>query len=226
MSYLGTNKIGKMYLGSTEIAKAYLGSDLVYKKQPALPYDAEIEYLESTGTQYIDTGISCNADYTIYVEFNSAIGTEAIIGTRRSTRTKEHALVMASEGDVSYRSSNANTQTPSIALYDGYTASTWVSARCEREKLYIDNSLVAQISNWITFTSAIHYYLFGMCTNGSASNLGSKKIRAFKISNNGQMLLDMISVRVGTTGYMYDKVSNQLFGNRGTGNFVLGNDKN
>ena len=33
MSYIGTNKIGKMYLGSTEIAKAYLGNDLVYQNK-------------------------------------------------------------------------------------------------------------------------------------------------------------------------------------------------
>lgn len=29
-----------------------------------------------------------------------------------------------------------------------------------------------------------------------------------------------------TIGYMYDKVSGQLFGNQGTGNFILGADKN
>ena len=32
MSYLGTDKIGKMFLGDTEIAKAYLGTDLVFAK--------------------------------------------------------------------------------------------------------------------------------------------------------------------------------------------------
>lgn len=35
--------------------------------------------------------------------------------------------------------------------------------------------------------------------------------------------MDLISVRVGQVGYMYDKVSGQLFGNAGTGTFVLGN---
>lgn len=30
MSYIGTNKVGKMYLGDTAIGKAYLGEDLVY----------------------------------------------------------------------------------------------------------------------------------------------------------------------------------------------------
>ena len=36
---------------------------------------------------------------------------------------------------------------------------------------------------------------------------------------------DFIPVRVGSTGYLYDKVSGQLFGNAGTGDFVLGPDK-
>jgi hypothetical protein len=35
----------------------------------------------------------------------------------------------------------------------------------------------------------------------------------------------MIPVRIGTTGYMYDRVSGQLFGNAGTDDFILGNDK-
>ena len=35
---------------------------------------------------------------------------------------------------------------------------------------------------------------------------------------------DYIPVRVGQVGYMYDKVSHQLFGNSGTGNFILGPD--
>lgn len=33
MSYIGTNKVGKMYLGNTDIGKAYLGSTLVYNSQ-------------------------------------------------------------------------------------------------------------------------------------------------------------------------------------------------
>lgn len=35
---------------------------------------------------------------------------------------------------------------------------------------------------------------------------------------------DLIPVRVGTTGYMYDKISGQLLGNAGTGEFILGPD--
>jgi hypothetical protein len=42
---------------------------------------------------------------------------------------------------------------------------------------------------------------------------------------NDILVRDFIPVRVGNVGYMYDKVSGQLFGNSGTGNFILGPDK-
>lgn len=40
----------------------------------------------------------------------------------------------------------------------------------------------------------------------------------------GIYLIDLIPVRVGQVGYMYDRVSGQLFGNEGTGAFILGPD--
>ena len=42
--------------------------------------------------------------------------------------------------------------------------------------------------------------------------------------SNNQLLFDGIPVRAGQVGYLYDRVSGQLFGNSGTGSFVLGND--
>ena len=50
------------------------------------------------------------------------------------------------------------------------------------------------------------------------------KIYYFKIYDNGVLVRDFIPVRVGTTGYMYDSVSGRLFGNDGTGDFIVGAD--
>ena len=41
----------------------------------------------------------------------------------------------------------------------------------------------------------------------------------------GVSIFDFIPVRVGSIGYMYDRVSGQLFGNSGTGAFIIGPDK-
>ena len=47
-----------------------------------------------------------------------------------------------------------------------------------------------------------------------------------KITIGNNIKYDLLPVRVGQTGFMYDKISGQLFGNSGSGNFILGNDVN
>ena len=62
----------------------------------------------------------------------------------------------------------------------------------------------------------------------SSSSYEGKIYNAFIYDKNNEKILDLIPVRIGTTGYMYDKVSRKLFGNSGTGNFILppgGGDK-
>ena len=54
-------------------------------------------------------------------------------------------------------------------------------------------------------------------------SLGST-ISRWKLERDGVTLMDAIPVRVGTVGYMYDRVSNRLFGNSGTGAFIVGPD--
>jgi hypothetical protein len=49
-------------------------------------------------------------------------------------------------------------------------------------------------------------------------------VKKVALTYNGVCVFDAIPVRVGNVGYMYDKISGQLFGNAGTGDFILGND--
>ena len=47
----------------------------------------------------------------------------------------------------------------------------------------------------------------------------------FESIRNGEKVADIIAVRKDGVGYMYDRVSGQLFGNSGTGDFIIGPDK-
>ena len=68
-------------------------------------------------------------------------------------------------------------------------------------------------------------YLFNVNTPTAALNRsGEYRISSFKITKNNNAILDFIPVRINSTGYMYDKVSGQLFGNSGTDTFALGPD--
>ena len=58
MIYVGDKKVQKCFLGDERIGKVYQGNDLLYYNIPRLPIGyKEVEYIESNGTQYIDTGV-------------------------------------------------------------------------------------------------------------------------------------------------------------------------
>ena len=68
-----------------------------------------------------------------------------------------------------------------------------------------------------------NYYLF--CLNGTtATSFVKCQCKYCIVKKNNVIVRYFIPVRVGTVGYMYDRVSGQLFGNQGTGDFVLGPD--
>lgn len=50
------------------------------------------------------------------------------------------------------------------------------------------------------------------------------RIKNVKIYINDKLVRDFEAVRIGETGYMFDNVYNKLYGNNGTGNFILGPD--
>ena len=75
-----------------------------------------------------------------------------------------------------------------------------------------------------TYASNKGYHLFACYSQNKVGYKVSEKLRSCKVYVNDIQVCDLIPVRKGTTGYMYDKVSGTLYGNDGTGDFVLGND--
>jgi hypothetical protein len=78
----------------------------------------------------------------------------------------------------------------------------------------------------MVFTNTVPLLLFSM--NRANSTLYSScpiELYYCKLFKDDILVRDFIPVRVGNVGYMYDKVSKQLFGNQGTGAFILGPDK-
>ena len=57
----------------------------------------------------------------------------------------------------------------------------------------------------------------------------ASKVYSLKMWQGGTLVRDIAPVRVGSgssaVGYLYDRVSGELFGNAGMGAFVLGPDK-
>lgn len=207
-----------MYLGSTEIAQAYLGSAKVYQK---LPYDAQVEYLQSSGTQYIDTLVNLSSALSMQLNFSLtkiATSNSLLTGVWNDAGYPRAQLYVSSYGKFI----NSGNGTVSGITCGSPGTSTGEEALTNKKYNVIFNINAQGDSEDILSMSM---YIFARNNNnGSYLQYDGMRLYSCKMSSNDTLIRDFIPVRVGNVGYMYDKVSGQLFGNSGTGNFVLGND--
>lgn len=183
-------------------------------------YDAEIEYLESTGVQFIDTGIIPDADTGVYAHLEATSNADRYaIGLRDTTGNTRWCIGYNSiwyHGYGAYRNGltrSAETEAQLNWLNDGL----FVTHGSDRDNTQALTSL--------SFTPVNNIRIFGSAGVTGSAYVWEGRIYAFKVSQGSNIVMDLIPVRVGQTGYMYDKVSGRLLGNDGTGDFILGNDK-
>lgn len=207
------------------------GGNSSAKKGKKLPYDAEIEYLESTvppSEAYIDTGINYNSLYAYEITFATGDFNNSIWGARITTnwmRKGNHTITYVSHGRTCIYSSEINASSFVDFLYSN-NKHTILYQQSETVLLY--DGVGSWNMSWITEDIVpLNTYLFGY---NNAGNIGGARtnylnIYAYKVKDkDGNLIQDFIPVRVGNVGYFYDKVSGELFGNSSTGEFVLGPD--
>ena len=180
-----------------------------------LPYDAEVEYLESTGTQWIYTGYTesqcpyfsldvqpliTNVDAAMFGAYPDGYSVQQYLGRWR--------------------------------WFDGGWTLTDIPVDITRTTNITKNANGWFVDGEITKTSSglrgnLILALFGFNRDGGMSN-GTKSLRVNQLSlfdKNYSLVADFIPIRKGNIGYMFDRVSGQLFGNDGTGAFIIGPDK-
>ena len=219
-------EILQIMYGDTPVEKIMKGDSLVWP--PAEPlYDAQVEYLESSGTQYIDTGIVGSSNLSIkltcyYPKTSSSIASQGFIfGSRVANNSKQYGLICSYTKTFRYGNNNSNdwsNPTARILVFDNSDSHNAL-------KVYdTDDNLVTTLTATAsTFNNNLNIYLFAINNNGSALNY-SHKIYALQLYENSTLVRNFIPVRVGQVGYMYDRVSGELFGNSGSGSFTLGPD--
>lgn len=199
----------------------------------SMPYDAEIEYLESTGTsnygqQYIDTLITTK---------NAFVGIEIDYCIPVYVHDKWVAgYNFYSYGDKAGFQIGMYSNKLSFGIYLNNTIMFGYSFAYNNELHHIIlncNNVGIKVDDYLYTDNQItdfgvnggNIYLFGRGGNLSKTHFAKCRIGKVKIyKDNTKLVRDFIPVRVGQVGYMYDKISGQLFGNQGTGSFILGSD--
>ena len=183
-----------------------------------VPYDAEIEYLESTGTQWIDTGVAGVAGLNIAMQFLPiypvATSYQDYMGGSNGDNLNGYRVRnnASTENSIGTAVGGKNVQSISIP------ANTTVSVSITSSAVVVNGSTV--LSQLGTTYPGQTLYLFAFNRNGSAYRCSKMRLISFAVVG----YVDFIPVRIGTEGALYDRVTRKVFRNSGTGSFVLGPD--
>lgn len=217
-------------LGNTEIIslpgidKVFLGTSLLFSSAP--PYDAEVEYLQSNSQAYIDSGISGSGTYSIECEYKyqSFVAYGSMYGNYTADSGYGYRAVLGSSNTGGILVSIRSTFSANPAG-NANTINTWHTLKAlSTGSFYIDDSLVGSV-NMRTPVESGNICIFNRSmTNPNTSRDIGLQIKRFTIKEQDTKILDLIPVRVGQVGYMYDKVSGQLLGNSAAGSFIIGPD--
>lgn len=209
--------------GSLSATTNYITGDLIESASTdcLLPYDAEIEYLENNiteGSQYINTNQYLNQNsFEIGYEINSPKFYWGYVHQLNGSGTwigiEDNTVFF---GNFNNRFTATTSSTENVVIYakSGVT----INGNSYTDKSFSLGSDSIN-SNPLYIFGRYDFNQHNIETNASA------KLKSFYLKVNDELVLDLIPVRVGQVGYMYDKISGQLFGNVGTGNFILGADK-
>lgn len=229
MIVFGASDMTKAYIGSTEGGKAYLGDELVWGgSSPVLPYDAEVEWICSDGETYIDTGVKPSNTVRFEIVMDIPELTTGIWPFGAWTSSSAGKMCLFYNKDTKQwrwhfgNTSTAKTEAITVGRYtfDNHSAS---AARILNVKHGSTTTSYTNTSN--TFTGANNIFLFALNTGTSSANKhADEKLVSAKFWSGSTLIRDYIPVRVGQVGYLYDKVSGELFGNSGSGSFTLGSD--
>ena len=215
-----------------DVKRVTAGGVTLWEKAPALPYDAEVEYIESTGTQYILTDTYLN-----YPNDDSNVVAELLF-----TQTADHRQLMGwNWGAVVGMASSSETVDGSNPSYS-LPVNTWhtletdvkwseTTATATRK---CDGVVVRTSTAAASGTATQPFAGFSLySTVGMYAYICYAKIKRLIGRLNGIVVHDFIPVRIGSIGYLYDKANptggplgNGLYPNSGYGAFVIGPDKN
>lgn len=201
---------------------------------PGVPYDAEVEYIEGTGTQWIDTRFvatgGCVMEFRFYP--HSFGNSSCAMGSHSKTSTNAYnrnVVLLNSSSFLTFAKCEKYGQSSAgVDLSSGFHTYYFDSTGYNR---------IGKVDDTVRINDTTQYELAPdtsvlMWMYGWDNHIMSGRFAWAKIWNASRTLVrDFIPVRFTNElgqaeGAMFDRVSRKLFRNQGTGDpFVLGPDK-
>ena len=208
-----------------EYVKAYGGT-----KQGLPDGYTQLEYAESTGTQYIDLGYKGNGTTKIEVKFKyhtatSATGSGRVFGSRTTSSSNAFAIGTSS-GVVSATANKVfwcyDAQSFFVVDDPAFPVEDWQTVVFSATEHTLNGVSYGDDYNVVEFETPQNLKLFGF-DNGGTMGYGQVDIAYCRLWDNGVLVRDLVPAKNSSNVIgMYDRVSGQFLTNQGTGDFVAG----
>lgn len=178
----------------------------------SLPYTKQVAYLESAGNQWIDTGVVPTSSTKLIItgRYTKEL-TDADSGIMADGQ-RFHIGIWQQDFHLGCGGAYISPVKKDLLLHTFELSGNGI-AKID-DTTYTINSTVTNIT--------VPIYLFAR-NNGSSATVNQNGFQMYlcKIYEGDTLVHDFIPVRVGNEGCLYDKVSGELFRNKGTGNFIF-----
>ncbi|MCQ2299893.1 MAG: hypothetical protein MJZ81_07215 [Bacteroidales bacterium] len=203
---------------------------MFWKRKGIIPsYCVPVDYIESTGKQFIKTGFILDTDFNLHIdlEFVSQSPEQDFVGSVGSINVN-NAFVLGNYNNFVFLYcrrieridssvyTGINRVKIDIGLYDNQT----------RKFLKINGQTIGDNTGSVLVDKNLHIFCSGSL---GSSYYNASKIKLFELSvekANGEKL-NLIPVRnkIDGLGYLCDILTGNLYGTGGTDPFIIGPDK-
>ena len=189
-----------------------------------------VEYLESSGTQYIDSGIECTSDLIVDFGFSALTDVNlALCGgidlRGNPTYFRHHCSPHTNFGYsnlywMQYNSGGVEIKCASFTFDVKHT----LTVNPVTGRAVLDGATLAFTSLASGYTTGKSYGIFARIDNTGALQSRPSKIYYFKFYRNGALIGDFLPCvrRSDSKPGMYDTVTKAFFVNAGSGEFTAG----
>lgn len=177
----------------------------------------ELQYIQSSGSQYIDTGFKPNQNTRVVTDIyllDTDSNPKAIFGGRTAYQSNAFCLWRY---DTYYQFNfNKGANLKDADTYGMHHID------CNKNVFTVDGSSLTV--SYSTFQSACTLTIFAVNQqDGIDDRHAAGRLYSFKIYDNGTLVRDFIPVETGEGEVgLYDNIEGQFYRNSGTGNFVAG----
>ena len=192
-----------------------------------------IDYVESSGTQYINTGVKGASDVAVEIEVYNAHSASSVqvFGSRIGFLNQQLSLSFQAEAEsYGYRVcwGTKNADSLSKKTDDAFRTFAFGASRY----IFIDGKYFVNSNDDMPlsfasqdFSTTLDLFAFNLNNNGTPHNqAASVRIASLRLFKAGEMVRDftpMLSLADGRVG-LYDRLNGVFYGNSGTGELLMG----